>query len=149
MTSIFSNNISYFFQNINNLPKELILLVSSFIPVVAKICLNKEFYKKYHHLFRDYINKRELENYIRTTIRQDHDFVFSHILQENYKKWFNMKKYLHKNCIYSNYIYFLKTYCVENQSAKCNEIILFLFKELGLCKNQHKKNLIRNIRWNH
>jgi hypothetical protein len=145
----FSNDPTLFFQNINNLPKELYLIVNSYIPAIAKIQLNKELYVKYHYLFRNYINRKQLENYIRVTVRQDNDFVFNQLLQENYNKWFNIKKYLYQDCIYANYIYFLKTYCVENQSTKCKEKIDNLIQELGLSKNQHKKNIIRNIRWKH
>ena len=145
----FSNDPDLFFQNINNLPKELYLLVSSYIPAIAKISLNKELYAKYHHLFKASIGRLKLENYIRATVRQDNDFVFNQLLQENYNKWFNIKKYLYQDCIYANYIYFLKTYCVENQSTKCKEKIDNLIQELGLSKNQHKKNIIRNIRWKH
>ena len=147
--SIFSNDPSKYFENINNLPKELYLIVNSYIPAIAKIQLNKELYVKYHYLFRNYINRKQLENYIRATVRQDNDFVFNQLLQENYNKWFNIKKYLYQDCIYANYIYFLKTYCVENQSTKCKEKIDNLIQELGLSKNQHKKNIIRNIRWKH
>jgi hypothetical protein len=147
--SIFSNDPSKYFQNINYLPKDLYLIINSYIPAIAKISLSKELYMKYHHFFKGLINRRELENYIRTIVRQDHDFVFNQLLQENYNKWFNIKKYLYQDCIYANYIYFLKTYCVENQSTKCKEIINILIKELGLSKNQHKKNIIRNIRWKH
>ena len=145
--SRFSNNPIHFFKNIDNLPEELKFIVSSYVPEAAKIFLNKELYFKYHHLFRDYINRKKLENYIRTTIRQDSDFVFNQLLLENRTKWFNMKKYLYQDCIYANYIYFLKLYCVENQSAKCKKIIDLLLFKLGLSKNQHKKNIIRNIRW--
>ena len=145
----FSNDPSKYFQNINNLPKELYLIVNSYIPAIAKIPLNKELYAKYHHLFRNGVNRLKLENYIRATVRQDNDFVFKQILQENYNKWFNIKKYLYQDCIYANYLYFLKTYCVENQSTKCKENIDNLIQELGLSKNQHKKNIIRNIRWKH
>ena len=145
--SIFSNDPNKFIKNIDHLPKELVSIVSSYIPTIAKIFLTKEWYIKFHHLFRDQINRKQLENYIRTTVRQDNDFVFNQILLENHQKWFNIKKYLYKDCIYANYIYFLKTYCVENQSIKCNQLITVLLFKLGLSKNQHKKNIIRNIRW--
>jgi hypothetical protein len=147
--SIFSNDPIHFFQNIDNLPKELVSIVSSYIPAAAKISLNRELYKQFHPLFKESINRKQLENYIRKIVRQDSEFVFNQLLQENYNKWFNIKKYLYQDCIYANYIYFLKTYCAENDSVKCREIINNLIEELGLSKNQHKKNLIRNIRWNH
>jgi hypothetical protein len=147
--SIFSNDSKHFFQNIDNLPKELVLLVSSYIPSATKISLNRDLYKQFHHLFKESINRKELENYIRSIVRRDNEFVFNQLLQENYNKWFNIKKYLYQDCIYANYIYFLKIYCAENDSIKCYEIINNLIEKLGLSKNQHKKNIIRNIRWNH
>ena len=147
--SIFSNNPIDFFQNIDNLPKELVSIVSSYIPAAAKISLNRDLYKQFHPLFKESINRKQLENYIRAIVRQDSEFVFNQLLQENYNKWFNIKKYLYQDCIYANYIYFLKIYCAENESIKCRELINNLIEELGLSKNQHKKNIIRNIRWNH
>ena len=81
--SIFSNDPNQFFKNIEILPKELVSIVSSYIPTSAKIFLNKKLYITYHHLFRDYIDRKQLENYIRTTVRQDNDFVFNQILLEN------------------------------------------------------------------
>ena len=147
--SRFSNAQASFFQNIDNLPKELVSIVSSYISASAKISLNKDLYKQFHPLFKESINRLKLENYIRSTVRRDSEFVFNQLLQENYKKWFHIKKYLYQDSIYANYIYFLKTYCAENESTKCKEKLDNLIEELGLSKNQHKKNIIRDIRWNH
>ena len=80
-------------------------------------------------------------------VRQDNHFVFKQMLTENFGRWTNMKKYYYKNCIYFNYIYFLESYAIDNESPKCRKIILELFEELGLRKNQHKKNVNRYIRW--
>jgi len=80
-------------------------------------------------------------------VRQDNDFVFKQLLVENYQRWLNMKKYYYKESIYSNYINFLDSYAIDNESTKCRKIIQDLFEELGLSKNQHKKNTIRYIRW--
>ena len=46
-------------------------------------------------------------------------------------------------------LYFIKDYCIENDSEKCRIMINNFLEKLGLCKNQHKKNIIRNIRWNY
>ena len=46
-----------------------------------------------HHLIRQYVEKRKIEQYIRDMVIQDNDFVFKHLLLENYKRWINMKKY--------------------------------------------------------
>ena len=145
----FSNDPIDFFYNLRKIPKDLFQIVSSYVPSIAKMPLNKELYAKYHYLFRDYINKRNLETYIRKTIILDSDFVFNQLLVENYKNWLNMKKYLYHECIYANYLIFIDTYCIEHKSIKCQNLIVQLFNELGLSKNQHKKNIVRNIRWKH
>jgi hypothetical protein len=80
-------------------------------------------------------------------IRQDNEFVFKHLLVENYNRWLNMRKYYYKESIYGNYLNFLESYAIDNQSTKCRKTMLTFFEEQGLSKNQHKKNTIRYIRW--
>jgi hypothetical protein len=99
-----------------------------------------------HYLIRRFIDKRQIEQYIRTMIRQDNDFVFKHLLVENYDRWINMKKYYYKESIYRHYLYFLESYAIDNNSTKCRKILCNLFEE-ALSKNQHKKNTLRYIRW--
>ena len=88
-----------------------------------------------------------MENYYRTMVRQDNAFVFKQLLVENQQKWFNMKQYYYKACIYTNYITFIESYAIENESSNCRQLIVDLFEELGLNKNQHKKNIIKYIIW--
>jgi len=138
---------SNLFKHFRVLPIVIIDIIESFVPNIVYMNLNKEYYYKYHSLFTKYINPKLLEQYIRTTIRQDNDFVFKQILMENYVWWLKMKKYLYRDSIYANYVLFLNSYCLEYDSFKCKNQISDLLKELGLSKNQHKKNIVRNIRW--
>ena len=143
-----SNESMYFFKNIDNLPIELVGLIYEYIPKIAKVFLSKQMYLEDHMIIRNYINKMNIEKYIRTIIRQDNSFVLNQLLIENVKKWLNMKKYYYKNCIYANYLIFLDSYSLENESTKCRQLILSLLEELGLTKNRFKKkNIIRYIRW--
>lgn len=147
---IFSNNLKDLLKNVENLPDELMNIVKSYIPKSVTIFLTKQSYIDEHYLVRDIINKNKkcnIENYIRAMIRQDNDFVLKQLLVENNKRWLQMNNYYYKRCIFSNYIIFLKSYSIENDSLKCIKIINDLFEELGLSKNQHKKKLIRYIRW--
>ena len=143
-----SNESMYFFKNIDNLPIELVGLIYEYIPKIVKVFLSKQMYLEDHMIIRNYINKMNIEKYIRTIIRQDNSFVLNQLLIENVKKWLNMKKYYYKNCIYANYLIFLDSYSLENESTKCRQLILSLLEELGLTKNRFKKkNIIRYIRW--
>ena len=144
---MFSNDPQCFFNNINELPRELLDIVHSFIPDVVSVFLNKQQYLEKHYLIRHFINKRNIENYIRSMIRQDNDFVFRQLLAENWEKWLSMKKCYYKNGIYANYLIFVSDYCLENESTKCRKLINELLEEQGLSKNQHKKNVIKYIRW--
>jgi len=143
----FLNKPEELFKNINNLPEDVIQIIQSYIPDIVTIFLTKETYIKKHNLIKKYIFKRNFENYIRCMIRQDNEFVFKQLLRENHERWINMKKCYYKNCIYSNYITFLESYAIDNESTKCRKIIGELFQELGLSKNQHKKNVSKYIRW--
>ena len=144
---VFSNESNFFFKNINKLSYELIDIIYSYIPKSVTICLTQTNYIKEHHLLKNIIIKRNIEQYIRTMVRQDNDFVFQLLLVENYKRWLNMKKYYYKECIFSNYLMFLESYAIDNQSTKCIKLLTDLFEQEGLSKNRHKKNANRYIRW--
>jgi len=143
----FSNDYNFFLKNIDKLSYELTDVIYSYVQKSVTIFLTKKNYIKEHYLLRRFINKRNIEQYIRIMVRQDNDFVFKLLLVENYKRWLNMKKYYYKECIYGNYINFLESYAIDNKSLKCRQLINDFFKEQGLNKNQHKKNAIKYIRW--
>lgn len=143
----FSNNPKDFFKNVDKLPEVLVDIVYSYVPKSVTMFLTKENYMKDHYLIREFINKRKIEQYIRSMVRQDNDFVFKQLLVENYRRWLNMTKYYYKECIYGNYLNFLESYSIDNQSTKCRKIINIFLEEQGLSKNQHKKKTIRYIRW--
>lgn len=141
------SDLMQFFKNINVLPDDIISLIYLYIPKSATIFLNRENYLENHHLIRQFINKTNIEKYIRSMVRQDNHFVFELLLDENHIRWINMKRYYYKECIYANYLNFLDSYAIDNQSTKCRKIIVSLLEKLGLNKNQHKKKTIRYIRW--
>jgi hypothetical protein len=128
------------------IPNETKNIIFSYIPNIKKVFLNKTNYITNHTLIRKYINNKKIEEYIRKTIRQDHYFVFKQILYENIVKWIEMKNYYYRNCIYSNYLVFLLSYCNDYESFKCEKNILTMMEKLGLRENQYKKNNIRYIR---
>ena len=105
-------------MNIKTLPDELEDIVYSYIPKSAMIFVTKQNYLTSHHLVRSLVNRKNIENYIRSMVRQDNDFVFKLLLVENYNRWLNMTKYYYKECIFNNYLMFLESYAIDNQSTK-------------------------------
>jgi hypothetical protein len=138
-------SIDFNIENISLLPIEIIDIIQEYIPVIVKVWLNKTNYLQYHLYVKPYFIK-SYESLIRDTIRRDNEFVFEILLKENIKKWFNMKKYIYKNAMHSNYVYFLLDFCVEHESSKCRNNIIEYLEIYGLSKNLHKKNVIRHIR---
>ena len=141
-----NENIFYY---INKLPFFIVNEIKKYIPAQQLIFVTREKYTHLHYLIRYLIPKMKFEHYIRNIIYRDFDFIFTQIIQENYLKWIDMKQYMYKNVIYKNYIYFIKDFCIENNSEKCRILLNDFLEKLGLCKNQHKKNIIKHIRWNH
>jgi len=134
-------------ENILNLTEEIKDIICSYIPLKEIIFLNKNIYIKNHQLIRKFIKTNQYENYIRAMIRRDNNFVFEFLIGENFEKWLFFKKYAYKRTLFSNYIYFLLEYSIENESEKCKQIVNKYIINSGLSKNQHKKNTCKNIRW--
>jgi hypothetical protein len=132
-------------NKINQLPYEVINLIKEYIPNKNIVFVNKKFYLLYHNLIK--ISIINYENYNRDMIRRDNEMVFNMILRENYNKWCEIKQYRYKNMIFINYIYFIIYYCIEYDSNNCSNVINIFFKEHGLGKNLHKKNVVKYIRW--
>jgi phosphoribosyl-ATP pyrophosphohydrolase len=127
------------------LPPELIRYIKEYIPKKEFVFTNRENYNLYHPLIKPSI--KDYESYIRAMIRQDNEFVFKKIVEENYNKWYEFKQYKYKNMIFNNYLYFVMNFCIENESNNCRKIISDFLKEHGLGKNLHKKNLVKYIKW--
>jgi len=129
----------------SHLPSEIKNLIKEYIPKKTLVFTNKENYFLYHSLIKQTI--ANFESYIHDVIRRDNEFVFERIINENLEKWMNIKKYYYKNMVFNNYLYFIVHYCIENDSDKCRAILNKLCKEQGLCKNLHKKNVVKYIKW--
>lgn len=133
-------------EKIGSLPDVLIQYIQKYIPFQQMIFCNKEYYLLYHPFIRKMILKNNYENYIRDAVRRDHSFVFQQITTENWKRWLSIRDYRYKNSVYSNYVYFLKDFCLINDSTNCRNVLNAFLKEQGIGKNQHKKNIVKNIR---
>jgi hypothetical protein len=135
------------FENILKLPEDIVPIINDFIPIKITMFLNKKIYLKSRALIRKFVPKNQYENYIRAMIRRDNDFVFALLMQENFERWLFFKNYVYKATMFSNYIYFLLEYSIENESDKCKQVVNRYIVNSGLSKNQHKKNTTKNIRW--
>jgi hypothetical protein len=132
---------------IQQMPEDIIRHIKQFVPLSSLVWLDKKTYLKNHHIIYKLISENKYESYVRDMIRKDNQLVISCLMRENFKRWTNYKKYLYKNIIYTNFNYFLLDFCRENNSTNCSNIISEYLKDSRLSKNQHKKNVVRNIKW--
>lgn len=130
-------------MKIYELPPEVIELIKEFLPRHTLVFTNKTFYNLYHYTIRSYIPL--YENFVRDTIRRDNDFVFEKVLGENFERWINNRQYRYKNMNFANYIYFIMHFCIENNSNRCREVLISYLSKCDLCKNLHKKNVVKYI----
>ena len=129
-------------MNINNLPFELLDIIFSYIPDISKLRLNKYYYEKYHPIVRKNIKNGCCESYIRSMIRRDNNFIIRYLIRENYVRWVGMIDYYNGGLEFYNYISFLRYYCDEFNSKKCEEEINKYIKENVVGKNIVEKNII-------
>jgi hypothetical protein len=133
-------------MNLSNLPDHVIDLIKEFIPPQNLVFVNKHFYNLYHYTIKSSIPL--YGNYVREMIRRDNNIVFDKIIGENIDLWIKNKQYRYKDMVFNNYIYFILYYCIENNSEQCRELIHDYLKKRDLCRNLHKKNVIKYIKWN-
>lgn len=133
-------------NGIKNLPDDIKILITEFIPRQKLIFVNSLYYNSYHYLLRQYIPM--YENYIRDMIRRDNYFVFEKIIVENVNKWIKNKQYRYKNIVFNNHVYFIMYYCIENNSENCRKILMDYLIKHDLCRNLHKKKVLKYIKWN-
>ena len=132
-------------MNLSYLPEVIVDLIKKFIPPKNLVFVNKHFYNLYHHTIKSCIPL--YQNYVREMIRRDNNIVFDKILGENIDFWIKNKQYRYKDMVFNNYIYFILYYCIENNSEQCREILHNYLKKRDLCRNLHKKNVVKYIKW--
>jgi len=132
-------------NKLNNLSREILDQIKEYLSPKQLVFLNKTYYILYHPVVRLMIPKTRLESYIRYMLKKDCNIPFNEILNENYKRWIGITKYMYKNITYANYLYFIRYYLSELKSPKCQRILNDFFLEKGLCKNQHKKRIYNII----
>jgi hypothetical protein len=133
-------------KNICNLPDEIIHEIFDYIPKHKLVFINTTYYNLYHYIVKNHIPV--YESYVRDTISRDNFFVFERIIRENIDGWIKNRQYRYRDMVFSNYIYFVLYYCMENNSHRCHNILMEEFSKRDLCRNLHKKNIIKYIKWN-
>ena len=132
-------------EHISDLPCDIINLIKEYIPRWKLVFVNKNFYDLYHYTIKKRIPL--YNNYVRDMIRRDNDFVFERIIKENIELWLKKKEYFYKNMVFNNYIYFIMNYCIENNSERCRDVLSNYLSKRHLCRNLHKKNVVKYIKW--
>jgi hypothetical protein len=132
-------------MKLSELPDDIIKIIIDYMPTTKLTFLNKTYYQLYHHNLKKIIPL--YDDYLRDVLMRDNDFVFDQILRENMNMFLKSKEYKYKYMIFSNYIYFAKHFCVEHNSENCKKILSDYLLNRDLCRNLHKKKVVKYIIW--
>jgi hypothetical protein len=108
---------------ITNLPTELISLIKEYLKPNTRLLANKHEYKLYHNIVVPKFLNISYHNYILKIFSKDYDFIFNVLLNDNSKKWINIKKFRYEGDKFNNYLYFLLYLSSEKRALKCNKLI--------------------------
>jgi hypothetical protein len=143
------------FENIKLLPNDLIKFeVLPFISNDILLFTCKKYYEENivnYRLKNDCYSYRRsclvLDSYIKKIIINKFNYIFSLLIQVKYEHWKKLKKYKYKGWKYKTYIDVLEHICVELDSTKCRNCIIYYKKKNDFVrKNKHKKmRRINNI----
>ena len=123
---------------------DILEYIKDFLPLENIVCLNRTNYMNHHHVLYKHIYN--YEKYVRYMIRKDYDYVVERILNENFNRWYSMKKYFYKHMIFYTYLNFLIEYANEHESMKSKNIIENMLRS-NLGEKRHKKTRVIFNRW--
>ena len=130
---------------LTDLPDDLVRLIWEYVPVIKRVFTHKKIYEQHHDIIRQAIPR--YEPYVLDMIQRDCYIVFERILGENIDNWMRRVQYRYKNMAFNNYIYFIVHYCSEHKSQHCKEMVHDYLQKRHLCRNLHKKNVVKYIKW--
>ena len=134
-------------KNINYLCDDLKNIIWSYIRYEYKSILTKKLYIKFYFLRNNMIPVIHYQNYIRSMIRMDNNFIIKMNLKLHFKKWLKKKNIYYKDYKINNYVNYLLHLCFENNSNKCEREIKQYIKNCGLEKSWYKRIILKNNKW--
>lgn len=128
-----------------DLPDDLVRLIWEYVPTIKRVFTHKRMYEQHHEILRTAIPR--YDQYVLDMIQRDCHIVFEHILRENINHWMRRVQHRYKNMVFNNYIYYIVHYCSEYNAHDCKEIVHDYLQKRQLCRNLHKKNVVKYIKW--
>ena len=108
-------------SKISLLPQEIKEIIYYFIPIEQKCYLSKNIFINY---YKEKIKGIPFyDSYIRYVIRNNHIFIFNLNILSNYNHWFNLKNWKYNNCIYKNYLMYIKEYTNKQNKQNLYQMI--------------------------
>lgn len=127
------------------LPREITTHIYEYIPPLNRTILNKTLYVENRPCIRQHIPVLNYESYIRQTVRNDSDYVFGHLLCENFSKWQHMNNYRYKNFTFDDYISYITYLSQEHDASKVHALIIAKQNKDG--RKRHKNMRVRSNTW--
>ena len=134
-----------FYDNMNALPSEISDYIYEFLPPLTLTTLNKGLHIEHRYCLRKHIPVLNYESYIRHVVRKDNNFVFFHLMRDNFSRWQNLKNYRYKNFTFDDYVDYIIYLSQEHESSKVNALMIEHQNKDG--KKRHKNARVRSNTW--
>lgn len=136
------NDHDDFFRRLNHIDIHVLSHIYTYVPCRIRVWLNKTNYISNHTSVTTMIKSKHLyDSYLRNILRNDMSFVFDTILQQEYNRLWDIKKYTYKKRTYRTYSEFMDKFIFENNSHRCRDV---LFNNVYRKKYRKMRN---NISW--
>ena len=129
------------------LPYRIVEQIWDNLDIITKMRVTKENFTNNHYLLKRNNLILNFDSYLRCMIRENCDWIFNFIIEENYNYWIKPKKIIYDNQIFTNYLDYVHYLTVQFNSQKCKAIFLNFVNVSGYMKNKHKKKKIKMIKW--
>ena len=124
------------------LPTDIVCIIYNYLISYIRSLLQKSEYIK----LIPYISSQKYNSYTRFIIKNDYDFVFSKLMDQNWINWSKTTKYFYNNNTFNNYVQFINTYAIKNNSQKIRKKLMEYNK--NRVNKKPKKTSQRTIKWN-
>lgn len=127
MNNIICCNCNKIFLNrLREIDQHIRSNIFEYIQPIHLVCLNKEYYVKYHYLITQSVSSRNYASYIRFIIRNDNMFTFGCLLNEKESQLMHIKKkpFSFNNKNFKNIYDYMTFLCKNYESENCKNLLI-------------------------
>lgn len=121
---------------------DVVGLIKDHLPKEIRVWLTRDDYIQNHSVIKQMIPSDMYDQYLHDVMFNDHSFVFTQILHEQFDKFHNWKPFEKNGSEHHSYLTYLRDKCVKFGSLKCAGVIDSFAGIKGFSPNWYKRRAI-------